>query len=215
MGKGCNDKVDCCNKGFHCVRGPNQSEGICAPWLQDVKKPGDCVVHRGCQKPSDCCNKQFTCAHFAGQADGVCMPWLMKENSQEKECVKTYHQGCQTSGDCCQKGLMCAHFAGQPSGTCRHWLVKGEEDRECVGDFETGCRTVDGSDCCNDDFMCINGRCQTWIPIWHARGHQTTRRPHPTQNPHPHPRPTHKPHPHPTIKPHPTIEPHPHPTHKP
>jgi len=187
--KGCNDKVECCNKGFHCVRGPNQSEGICAPWLQDDKKPEDCVVHRGCQKPSDCCNKQFTCAHFAGQDDGVCMPWLIKE----EDCVKTYHQGCKTSADCCQKGLMCAHFAGQPSGTCRHWLAEGEEDRQqqCVGDFETGCQAVDGSDCCNDQFMCINGRCQNWVPIQR----RPTRRPHHhrtttakpvTRRPHPH-----------------------------
>merc|ERR1712168_1647269 len=143
--KGCSDTVECCNKQFHCVRGPNQ-EGVCAPWLPLLNgDQKDCVVHRGCQKPSDCCNKQFTCAHFAGQDDGVCMPWLIKE----EDCVKTYHQGCKTSADCCQKGLMCAHFAGQPSGTCRHWLAEGEvemkeekKEGECVGDNEHGCTTV-------------------------------------------------------------------------
>merc|ERR1712168_1044603 len=113
--KGCSDTVECCNKQFHCVRGPNQ-EGVCAPWLPLLNgDQKDCVVHRGCQKPSDCCNKQFTCAHFAGQDEGVCMPWLMKE---EKECVADFEHGCATvdGSDCCNEDFMCIN------GRCQSWV---------------------------------------------------------------------------------------------
>lgn len=124
---GCNDNVKCCNSHFKCVRGPNQVNGTCAPWLPLTEEQGDCVVYKGCQKASDCCNKQFTCAHFEGQDDGICMPWLIAETKKDN----------------------------------------------CVADFEKGCVHVDGSDCCNDDFMCINGMCRNWVPILK----RTTRRP--------------------------------------
>merc|ERR1712240_624753 len=130
---GCNDNVKCCNSHFKCVRGPNQVNGTCAPWLP-LRGVEDCVVSRGCQKPSDCCNKQFTCAHFEVQSEGVCMPWL-QQDSEDLSPV-------------------------------------GKKEGNCVADFEKGCVHVDGSDCCNDDFMCINGVCRNWVPILE----RTTRR---------------------------------------
>merc|ERR1711931_522100 len=113
-----------------CVRGPNQVNGTCAPWLP-LRGVEDCVVSRGC-------NKQFTCAHFEVQTEGVCMPWLQQDSNDISQVEK--------------------------------------KEGKRVADFEQGCIHVDGSDCCNEDFMCINGVCRNWVPILERTTRRTTPR---------------------------------------
>ena len=51
------------------------------------------------------------------------------------------------------------------SAHCWPWMMDETKKDNCVADFERGCVHVDGSDCCNDDSMCINGVCRNWVPI--------------------------------------------------
>merc|ERR1712038_1237386 len=51
-----------------------------------------------------------------------------------------------------------------------------KKEGKCVADFEQGCVHVGGSDCCNDKFMCINGRCRNWVPILERTTRRTTPR---------------------------------------
>jgi len=164
---GCTKSSDCCNEEHKCyiLDGPSDLNGLlgrCQPPEENRVQSNTCIEDHqvGCHSVSgfECCNDDFMCINSR------CQPVPTILANEEKFCVEEFQWGCTQDSDCCSDEHEC--FMLPPSdmngllGRCQRPEEPKIEANTCIKDHQLGCHSVSGFECCNDDFMCINSRCQ-------------------------------------------------------
>jgi len=163
---GCTENSDCCDETHECnTFGPpsdmNGLLGRCEPKAQEAESAICIEDHQlGCHSlsGSECCNKDRLCINSRCKP----VPTILAE--EEKLCVDEFQWGCTENSDCCDETHECNTF-GAPSdmngllGRCEPKAEKVESNT-CIEDHQYGCHDIYGSECCNEDRLCINSHCR-------------------------------------------------------
>jgi len=163
---GCMQNSDCCDETHECnTFGPpsdmNGLLGRCEPKAKKTESDICIEDHQlGCHSVSgsECCNTDRLCIN------GRCKPVPTILDEEENLCVDEFQWGCTQNTDCCDEMHVCNTFG--PSSDMNGLLGRCEpkekkvESNTCVKDHQLGCHSIFGSECCNEDRLCINGRCK-------------------------------------------------------